>query len=223
MSFSHRDPGTSETAWTQAGARNLPELARDVISDDATIVVLAAHPDDEALGAASLLARLRLCDRRAVVILFTAGESSHPDSPSHSREELKTVRLREFHSALEALGGVSSRFVGLPDGRLREFSDSIAREITKAVGQCRGPVVLVAPYSRDGHGDHETVGAAALQVGHATQTIVLEYPIWFWHWAEPSDDAWRSWSFLPDPAHLDRRAVFDCYQSQVTDLSDHPG
>lgn len=223
MSFSHRDPSTSEADWTQAGARNLSEIADDAIPEDATVIVLAAHPDDEALGAASLLARLRASERNAVVILFTAGEGSHPESPTYSREELKAIRLREFHSALDTLGGVDSRFIGLPDGRLGEFSDSITREITKEVERCGGPVVLVSPYSRDGHGDHEAVGAAALGVGRAAQSVVLEYPIWFWHWADPAGDAWRSWKFLPDPAHLDRQEVFDCYQSQVSDVSDHPG
>ncbi|WP_167193799.1 PIG-L deacetylase family protein [Brevibacterium pigmentatum] len=55
----------------------------------ATFIILAAHPDDEALGAPGLLARLRRSAHRVVVQLFTAGEQSHPGSPTHSTKELR--------------------------------------------------------------------------------------------------------------------------------------
>lgn len=225
MGFDHRGPGTPEASWTEAGVQGLPAIGVEAMPTEATFIILAAHPDDEALGAAGLLARLRQSAHRVVVLLFTAGEQSHPTSPTHSTKELREIRLREFNTALDLFDHerLSRRFVGLPDGQLSAFSQRIVHEIGVEVNQHQGHVVLVSPYGRDGHGDHEAIGAAALQLGRAHQTMVLEYPIWYWHWADPADKAWRRWSFLPDPANLDRQAVFDCYPSQVSALSDQPG
>ncbi len=225
MGFDHRDPGTSEASWAEAGVQNLPALGVEAMPAEATFIILAAHPDDEALGAAGLLARLRRSAYRVVVLLFTAGEQSHPASPTHSTRELRDVRLREFDAALDLFDhqSLSRRFVGLRDGQLSAFSERIVCEIAVEVDQHQGHVVLVSPYSRDGHGDHEAIGAAALRVGRDHHTMVLEYPIWYWHWADPADMAWRSWSFVPDPTNFDRQAVFDCYPSQVSALSDQPG
>ncbi|WP_025776673.1 bifunctional PIG-L family deacetylase/class I SAM-dependent methyltransferase [Brevibacterium sp. VCM10] len=225
MGFDHRDPGTPEASWREAGVQDLPALGVEAMPAGATFIILAAHPDDEALGAPGLLARLRRSAHRVVVQLFTAGEQSHPGSPTHSTKELREIRLREFNAALDLFdhGCLSRRFVGLPDGQLSAFNQRIVDEIGAEVDQHQGPVVLVSPYSRDGHSDHEAIGAAALQLGRDRHTTVLEYPIWYWHWADPSDEEWRSWSFLPDPANFDRQAVFDCYPSQVSALSDQPG
>ncbi|MCI4010873.1 PIG-L family deacetylase [Brevibacterium sp. ZH18] len=225
MGFDHRDPGTRESSWREAGVQGLPALRVEAMPAGATFIILAAHPDDEALGAAGLLARLRRSAHRVVVQLFTAGEQSHPGSPTHSTKKLREIRLREFNAALDLFdhGCLSRRFVGLPDGQLSAFSQRIVYEIGAEVDQHRGPVVLVSPYSRDGHSDHEAIGAAALQLGREHHTMVLEYPIWYWHWAVPADEAWRSWSFLSDPANFDRQAVFDGYPSQVSALSDQPG
>ena len=59
VNFTHNDAGTSEAAWAGSRAAGLPELPLD----DAALagrafIVLAAHPDDETLGAGGLLARL---------------------------------------------------------------------------------------------------------------------------------------------------------------------
>ncbi len=47
-----------------------------------TFVVLAAHPDDESLGAGGFLAKLHAAGADIKVLLCTAGEASHPESPT---------------------------------------------------------------------------------------------------------------------------------------------
>ncbi|HEX9229124.1 MAG TPA: PIG-L family deacetylase, partial [Arthrobacter sp.] len=80
VSFTHQDAGTGEDAWAASGLAALPELPLDAgeLTGQA-FIVLAAHPDDESLGAGGLMARLRRLGARVTVLLCTAGEASHPD------------------------------------------------------------------------------------------------------------------------------------------------
>lgn len=222
--FSHLDESTPEDAWVRAGALDLPHLATATFGTGGAVVVLAAHPDDEALGTQALLAHARGWDATVSVLLFTAGEGSHPHSPTHTRDQLKNRRLDEFDTALSALNtAVTSRVLDLPDGELSEHADRVLDEIMAEIAEVSGPVTIVSPYSADGHGDHEALGAAALEAGRRARSLVLEYPIWYWHWASPEDPRWRAWRFLPDPDGLDRQAVLDCYRSQILPLSDRAG
>lgn len=226
MSFNHLEEGTSEDAWVSGGAVDLPALSADAIAGPGSVLVLAAHPDDEALGAASLLAHCLDSGREVSVLLFTAGENSHPHSPTHSQNRLKQIRLSEFDDALSFLNrSVTSRFFSIPDGSLSEHSDFVRDEIMKAAkaASSRGPLTIVAPLHNDGHTDHDTLGAIALETGRHCRGVVLEYPIWYWHWASPADQQWQAWRRLPDPRHLDRDLLFNCYRSQVLPLSAQVG
>ena len=84
VSFTHNDAGTSEAAWAGSRAAGLPDLPLD----DAALagrafIVLAAHPDDESLGAGGLLARLHAVGATVRVLLCTAGEGSR--TPARQR------------------------------------------------------------------------------------------------------------------------------------------
>ncbi len=104
VAFSHTDTGTSESEWAASGVAALPELP---LSTDElagmTFVVLAAHPDDETLGAGGFLAKLHAAGAAVEVLLCTAGEASHPDSQTTTPEQLAAVRLTEFDTAVSGL------------------------------------------------------------------------------------------------------------------------
>ncbi|HET8880002.1 MAG TPA: SAM-dependent methyltransferase, partial [Arthrobacter sp.] len=52
VSFTHQDAGTPESVWAGSGAAVLPELPLDDGElAGLSFIVLAAHPDDESLGA----------------------------------------------------------------------------------------------------------------------------------------------------------------------------
>ena len=44
-------------------------------------------------------------------------------------------------------------------------------------------MVLVAPFRGDGHADHDALGEVAADVAARGGFGLLEYPIWYWHWA----------------------------------------
>ncbi|XAS64322.1 bifunctional PIG-L family deacetylase/class I SAM-dependent methyltransferase [Micrococcaceae bacterium Sec5.8] len=234
VKFTHQDTGTGEDAWAASPLAALPELPLDPgeLAGQA-FIVLAAHPDDESLGAGGLMARLRGLGARVTVLLCTAGEASHPDSPTTTPGQLAGVRLQEFDGALgHLLADPGWRFLSLPDGRLAEHLPAVRDALQHALADAAAGsglpaerITLVAPYRHDGHTDHEALGAAAAEAAAAGGHGLLEYPIWYWLWADAADPAWQSWLRLPlDPAEQRAKAAAMAeHTSQVRPLSGQPG
>ena len=230
VSFTHNDAGTAEEDWARSGVTALPELPLGAGElAETAFIVLAAHPDDESLGAGGLMARLHGLGAEVRVLLCTAGEASHPDSPSTTPEQLAGVRLHEFAGALGRLvPDAAWRYLGLPDGKLASHRDQVQAAIREAAASTGCPpdrVVLVAPYRNDGHTDHDALGSAAAEAAAASSFGLLEYPVWYWLWAGPEDPAWHSWLRLPlSPAEQQAKAqAMAAHTSQVRALSDQPG
>jgi LmbE family N-acetylglucosaminyl deacetylase/SAM-dependent methyltransferase len=230
VTFSHTDGGTEEVAWAASGIAGLRELPLDSGElADMTFILLAAHPDDESLGAGGLLSRLTGASAEVEVLLCSAGEASHPGSPTTTRERLAAARLAEFGAAMSGLGLAGRwQFLELADGKLAQDRAVIALHLKQAVGRHPGPperLVLVAPYRGDGHIDHDTVGAVAAELAGAGGHGLLEYPIWYWLWAAPEHQAWQNWVRLPlsDGEQRAKRAAMRSHASQVQPLSEHRG
>ncbi|NUT72971.1 bifunctional PIG-L family deacetylase/class I SAM-dependent methyltransferase [Pseudarthrobacter sp. C4D7] len=230
VTFSHADQGTSEEAWNRSGLAAVPELPLDAAElARMRFVVLAAHPDDETLGAGGLMASLAALGATVEVLLCTAGEGSHPESPTTTPSQLAAVRLGEFSAAMDALG-LADRwtFLGLPDRGLGGHAEAIAGAARDAGRRLPGSpdgLVFVAPHRADGHGDHEAVGAAAAEVAREGGHALLEYPIWFWHWATPQDQDWQQWVrfHLAHSARTAKERAMAEHTTQVQPLSPQPG
>jgi LmbE family N-acetylglucosaminyl deacetylase/SAM-dependent methyltransferase len=228
VTFTHADVGTPEQHWAAAGVAALPELPLDTAELAAMkFVVLAAHPDDESLGAGGLLAKLQAAGAAVEIILCTAGEASHPDSPTTTPEQLAAVRLAEFGTAMSGLvPGATWRYLELPDGKLAASADRIAAAVEESsAGQSPQNVVIVAPYRADGHTDHDTLGTVAADVASQGSYGLLEYPIWYWLWAGTEDTTWNHWVRVPlssEEQHAKATAM-RAHASQIEPLSAQPG
>ena len=252
VSFDHREPGTLETAWCLSGRLDaLDPLDLDAHAGGPVthVVVLAAHPDDETLGAAGLVHRLAATGARVTYVIASDGESSHPDSPTTTPGALARARREEVVAAVDQVApGAAVHLLGLPDGGLREQRAVLRATLDALVGAASAAVVagegrstdsdipsaearpsplLLAPWAGDGHRDHRIAGEVAREVADARGLTLLEYPVWFWHWASPedSDQPWASMRRLdlgPDDLCARRRAMSE-HRSQVAPLSDQPG
>lgn len=227
VDFTHDGPGRSAAEWrAHADWAEVQPLALDEPGRPCDrLVVVAAHPDDESLGAGGLIALAHDLDRRVYVVLLTAGEGSHPESPTVPAHELAARRLEEAQKALDVLApGSPLVFLGVPDGDVAEAEDGVVRSLVDLLGDGRN-AVLVAPWRLDGHPDHEAAGRAAAAAARRTGARLVEYPVWAWRHLELDDLPWPRLRRLDLGAGLaarKRSAILE-HASQVSPLSHLPG
>jgi LmbE family N-acetylglucosaminyl deacetylase len=173
--------GTPERDWlTWQALRALPRLELA----GRHVLVVAPHPDDEVLGAGGLLVELAARGAEISVLALTDGEASHPRAAIDPRV-LAARRADETRRALDALlGGCPVERLGLPDGGL-ERSESAVHEAIG--GRLRPGTWCLAPLRQDGHPDHEAAGRAAARACADRAAVLVEYPVWVWHWSSPAD------------------------------------
>jgi LmbE family N-acetylglucosaminyl deacetylase/SAM-dependent methyltransferase len=226
-SFRHDTDGVAEADW--AGQRWLFDLPRLALpAPTSTIVVLAAHPDDESLGAGGLIASAAAAGHRVVVLVASDGEGSHPDAVGVDTEQLRRIRRTEVAEALAGLGaGIELVLLGLPDGQLLDQQAAIGQAVLDALGT--GPGWLVSPWSEDGHPDHAACDeAAAAALAERWDVRHFSYPIWWWHWAQPDtvsvEQRRTGRRFSLSPAARDaKRAALAGYRSQTDPLGPGTG
>lgn len=226
VTFSHRDAGTSAHAWRSDPRWPQPTDVEQLLAGRSRVVVVAAHPDDETLGAGALVAAAAARGARVELVVLTDGEGSHPESTTCPPVELAARRRDEARAAAAALGpDVELTLLGLPDGGLAgDHEEQVTRLLVERLGDAR-EVLLLSPWRRDGHPDHEAAGRASAAAAVRTGARLLEYPVWFWHWAATEDAPWDRLLVLGhDEAAAERKAAaVAAHRSQVEPLSDAPG
>lgn len=224
--FDHRDPGTPEEVWLNAVEWQGVPLLRLAAADGspcARVVVVAAHPDDETLGAAGLIAAADRAGIDVEVVVATDGEHSHPGSPTYSPDELAALRKVEVRRAVADLHpGAVVTLLGLPDGQLTAHVDGLAAALQPLV---LAQTLIVAPWRGDRHPDHEAAGRVSAAVAERAGARSLEFPIWLWHWGTPAIAPWHRMSRLClGPAEITAKTpAVQRHATQIAPLSNRPG
>ena len=184
-SFDAHDEGTDETRWATAWPNQLPTV--DPLSRGDRLLIVAAHPDDETLGAGGLIATAAELGVGVTVVIATDGEASHPDSPTHSPAQLAQIRRAELTAALQILHpSAEVHFLGLPDSGLSRREIELADLVAKhGVGMTH----IVTPWAGDRHPDHAACARAGAQLARFNDVPQWQFPIWAWHWSEPESPA----------------------------------
>ena len=157
--YTHDGTGTAAEVWeADPHWADLPPLALDGVR---RVVVVAAHPDDESLGAGGLIATAFERGLEVDLVLLTAGELSHPASPTHTAEGMARRRVQEAKDALHAVApGAATTRLALGDGTVTESEADVAARLVDLIRDGAGTLVA-APWRSDGHPDHEAAGRAA--------------------------------------------------------------
>jgi len=152
-----------------------------------SILVVAAHPDDEVLGCGGLIARKRLEGSPVHVAYLTDGSESHPNHPTLTPEAVAEMRESEARRAMRLLGVESTALVFLKarDGRLAHLDAAAATGLMeKIAGVLKevGPDEIFLPFHHDGSSEHDAafrlVAAALAQA--KLKTRIFAFPVWSW-------------------------------------------
>ena len=143
------------------------------------VVVLAAHPGDEILGASSVLTKLPTC----VVVHLNDGAPFEPelwpgDGAFASREANTRARRREAEAALSCCGVPRERALclGCPEQRTAWYLLSLCQRVAAIVERYDPDCVLTHAYE-GGHPDHDAAafiarGALRMIEGDSRATVL---------------------------------------------------
>lgn len=211
--------GTSEAEWQAwSGLADIRPITVAQLANARRVVIVAPHPDDEVLGCGGLMALLseQVCE--VLLVAVTDGEASHPGSSLWPAAKLRRSRAAETAAALAVLsaGGMQVIRAGFGDGKLQNAYGVLVKLLMCYVNP--GDVVI-GTWSEDGHPDHDAVGRACAAVAATRRAVLLEVPIWTWHWGSPGDSRipWRRAVKIMLPAEVveKKRRAIACFQSQL--------
>lgn len=198
--------GTPTHTWLSAGL-DAPLLD---LGECPEIVVAGAHPDDETLGFGATAAWLAHAGVRVQIVSASDGGAAYSSSSVLQRYQLERTRRSELHRAARVLGVNQPICLGLPDGRVADHEHRLADLLTEVLAARPPGTWCAATWRGDGHPDHEAVGRAAALAVERTGAVLVEYPVWMWHWALPGDVAvpWQRMFTAPlDGAAVQRKRL----------------
>lgn len=161
-------------------AQRLPMASMDELLGARGVVVIAPHPDDEALGCGGLLA---WASQRGIVrhvVYLTSGEQSHPGTT----QDLAGIRRAEAVVAAASLGLAPAqlRFLGLPDTGLPMLPDDERYRATHWLRRFvaeRAPCLCLVTADTDTHGDHRAAFALVREAVRGLPGVeLMTYPVW---------------------------------------------
>lgn len=175
-----------------------------------SIVAVAPHPDDEALGCGGTLALHAERGDSVTVVWMTAGERGIP-----GRDPVETAHIRrsEARAALAALDVRDGRFLDLPDGSVGAHHGLGTDALGRVLAEC-APDVVFAPHRDEAHPDHAATAAIAIDAlrrHRDDNVILLGYEVW-------SPVGWPHHSEDIDAVFERKIAAVECHRSQTAQV-----
>lgn len=139
-----------------------------------TTLVLAPHPDDEAIGCGGSLCLHAGAGERVVVAFLTSGELGLPQLP---QEQARLVREREAEQAAALLGVAQLLFLRQPDWTLAEHTDEATAQLHELLAEEDVSRVYL-PHEGDAHPDHAATALIGRSWSAARELELLSYEVW---------------------------------------------
>jgi LmbE family N-acetylglucosaminyl deacetylase len=219
--------------WIEGAPLRPPSAALEI----GPTLVVAPHPDDEALSCGGTIALLRRAQIPVRVIVASDGAASHPGSRRYPPPVLGALRRAESEAGLHILGVAPEHvtFLGLPDGAVPRpdapGGQQAVERVRVALTDWPDVQTVLLPWRRDPHDDHRAAWALFTAALDALPSWPrqgpprrLEYPIWSAvHPGRndlPHDGEASVWRLDISPASDQKRAAILAHRSQTTGLID---
>lgn len=192
------------------------------------LVVIAPHPDDEALGAAGLLVAMAHAGRQVGLVALTDGEGSHRQSAEWPADRLAARRREEQAMAMAELGCEDAPILrlALPDGASRWHDDFTgAAERVAAFCDEIGATALASTVPFDPHPDHEAAAILAGDVHRLRPHLRrLSYPVWSLRHPEDTEvDVEGLYPFRVETPIVEKARALSRHETQMgTVVADDP-
>lgn len=152
-----------------------------------SVLVVAAHPDDEVLGCGGTMAKLASEGVQVHVLLLADGETSR-SSPSASFDQQIVNRGRAAHGAAEILGCTSVEVHHFPDNKMDTIALLDVVKIIELRLQDTRAQSVFTHHAGDVNIDHRVVHEASLAACRPQPGCVVENLNFF---EVPSSTEWR--------------------------------
>jgi LmbE family N-acetylglucosaminyl deacetylase len=190
--------------------------------DRRRVAVIAAHPDDELLGAGGTLARHVLAGDEVHAIVVADGAGSRYPA------ELVSTLEKQARRAAEVIGFTSLRFLSLPDQRLDTVPLIELTQRLEGVLDEIGPGAVYTHFPEDVNADHGAVARCAWTAcrpyarPEVRKFAVFETPSSTeWAWPMPGTD-FRPSLYVDVTDTLEVKvAAMECYETELRDYP-HP-
>lgn len=141
------------------------------------ILVIAPHPDDEAIGCGGTLCNHAARGARITVVFLTSGELGLQRLP---REQAWKTRETEANKAGKILGIASADFLRLPDGSVGDHITNGAKLLRRILKREK-PDLIYLPHAQEWHSDHKAalpIVRAAIRRGGIPAPTIRAYEVW---------------------------------------------
>ena len=141
------------------------------------ILVIAPHPDDEAIGCGGTIALHAERNDHLSVVFLTSGELGLRDLP---KEQAWSIRESEAAQAAAVLGIDSISFLRQPDWFLGEHIEQAA-SLLEPVISSEQPGRIYLPHTREWHPDHAAslpITRRAVELSGREMPELLAYEVW---------------------------------------------
>ena len=146
-----------------------------------SLLVIAAHPDDEVLGCGGLVAlRIKQGWNASVVFMTSGVEGRLPEIPSDGKEIEEAVNKLdcEMRQAAKVLGVSDVRTLGFPDNRMDTVSRmDISHAVRNIIDEIK-PDLILTHHAGDYNWDHTITFDAVMMAGRPNPPDFGPSEIW---------------------------------------------
>lgn len=155
-----------------------------VISKIHKAIVIAPHPDDEALGCSGLIQRMIENGKQMHVVILSGGGKSHQGCCHIDESTLIESRrnLSRKAAAILELPLDQLHLLDYPDGNI-SFNNPETQSLQTLIEEI-SPDVIFVPHKGEGWSDHIEAGNIVREIIRIKSTPIqlYEYCVWFWYY-----------------------------------------